>query len=43
MPVANAETVGTASETDPRANGLMRGSPPPEDKRVVLSNALEFP
>ncbi|MDM0049973.1 serine hydrolase [Variovorax sp. J22R115] len=43
LPVANAETVGTASETDPRANGLMRGSPPPEDKRVVLSNALEFP
>lgn len=43
LPVANLGTVGTASETDPRANGVMRGSPPPEDKRVLLSNALEFP
>lgn len=43
LPVANIDTVGTASETDPRANGVMRGSPPPESKRVLLSNALEFP
>ena len=43
LPVANIDAVGTASETDPRANGVMRGSPPPADKRVVLSNALEFP
>ncbi len=39
LPVANVDAVGTASETDPRANGVMRGSPPPEDKRVLLSTA----
>lgn len=43
LPVANIDAVGSATETDPRVNGVMRGSPPPEDKRVLLSTALEFP
>src|ERR1700704_4762885 len=37
--------VGSAAETDPKRNGVMRGFPPPREKRVQFNDgtAITFP